>query len=288
MSSTINIANNINNHIWIASFDIAKAFDSVPLPSLKAAMERIKIPNKIINISLLLLHDRKLKINLNYDSTDELTINNGLDQGETLAPLWWTIFYDPLITKLYRHKKNIPFNVMAYIDDLALMNNNPSKLQKDINTFLNFLTMNNIKCNNEKTQIIFIGPNKHPSRNHTFSLNSSHINTLPYKDSLKYLGCYFSGKNSSKSTAEQFINKSTLIRKAILATNWNGPMAKQVAQWIIPSHLEYYLHISFFTLTDIKSTQRIINSICKTKFHLERTTPNSLINSPIGLNVINI
>src|SRR5436305_3126509 len=113
MSLTINIANSLNNHIWVASFDIAKTFDSVPLPSLKIAMERIKIPNKIINISINLLCNRKLKINLNYDFTDELSINNGLDQGETLAPLWWTIFYDPLISKLHRHKRNIPFNVLA-------------------------------------------------------------------------------------------------------------------------------------------------------------------------------
>jgi Reverse transcriptase (RNA-dependent DNA polymerase). len=95
MSSTINIANNLNEHIWISSFDIAKAFDSVPLASLKIAMNRIKLPQKIINISLNLLTNRKLSINYNNDSTDELLISNGIDQGETLAPLWWTIFYDP-------------------------------------------------------------------------------------------------------------------------------------------------------------------------------------------------
>ena len=95
ISSSINIAKNSNNHIWIASFDIAKAFDSVPLPSLKAAMLRLKIPSKIIDLSINLLTNRKLTVNYNNDSTEEITINNGIDQGETLAPLWWTIFYDP-------------------------------------------------------------------------------------------------------------------------------------------------------------------------------------------------
>jgi hypothetical protein len=163
MSSTINIANNLNEHIWIVSFDIAKAFDSVPLASLKTAMNRIKLPQKIINISLNLLTNRKLSINYNNDSTDELLISNGIDQGETLAPLWWTIFYDPLISRLHRSKRNIPFNVLAYIDDLALINNKHFKLQKDINIFLDFLHTNKIQCNNQKTQIIFTGPNSHPA-----------------------------------------------------------------------------------------------------------------------------
>src|SRR5271154_6127489 len=123
MSSTINIAKNLNRPIWIASFDIAKAFNSIHLSSLKAAMIRIKIPLKLINIFLNLLTNRKLSIKLNNTSTDEFIINNGIDQGETLAPLWWTIFYDPLITKLFQPKDNIPFNVLAYIDDLALINN---------------------------------------------------------------------------------------------------------------------------------------------------------------------
>src|SRR5271170_8352003 len=108
-------------------------------------MIRIKIPSKIINISLNLLINRKLSINLNYTSTDEFLVSNGIDQGETLAPLWWTIFYDPLISKIHRYKRNIPYNILAYIDDLALISNKHSKLQKNFNIFLEFLNMNGIK-----------------------------------------------------------------------------------------------------------------------------------------------
>jgi hypothetical protein len=288
MSSSINITKNLNKHIWIAFFDIAKAFDSVPLSSLKAAMQRIKIPPKIINISLNLLSNRKLTINYNHNLTNEIIVNNGIDQGETLAPLWWTIFYDPLISKLLHPRTNIPFNVLAYIDDLALINNKHSRLQKNINTFLDFLHMNKIKCNNEKTQIIFTGTNKHLLRKKSLILDSIPIPTLPYSENLKYLGCYFSGKNTSRATSKQIIAKSISIKKAILSTNWNGPISKQVTQWIIPSHFEYDLYVSYFNSTSIKLIQKIINGICKQKYQLERTSPNCLVNSPVGLNVINI
>jgi len=148
--------------------------------------------------------------------------------------------------------------------------------------------MNKIKCNNEKTQIIFTSTNKHPLRKKSLILDSILIPTLPYSENLKYLGCYFSGKNTSRATSKQIIAKSISIKKAILATNWNGPISKQVTQWIIPSHFEYGLYVSYFNSTSIKLIQKIINGICKQKYQLERTSPNCLVNSPVGLNVINI
>ena len=174
------------------------------------------------------------------------------------------------------------------MDDLALIGSKFFKLQKNINLFLDFLHMNQIKCNNKKTQIIYTGTNFHPNHQKSFTIGSISIPTLPYKDHLKYLGCYFSGFNSSLATAKQTVLKITQVKKAILHTNWNGLISKQVAHWIIPAYLEYGLYIFHFGQSSINLVQRTINSICKTKYHLERTTPNSFINSPISLNVINI
>jgi hypothetical protein len=87
ITSEINTANNFNKEIWIASFDISKAFDSVNLQSLKLALNKIKIPQQITSLILNLLTNRELKIITHYKLTDPLTINNGIDQGETLAPL---------------------------------------------------------------------------------------------------------------------------------------------------------------------------------------------------------
>jgi hypothetical protein len=119
-------------------------------------------------------------------------------------------------------------------------------------------------------------------------MNNTPILTLPYKDHLKYLGCYFSGFNSTLSTSRQLLKKISQVKKAILATSWNGHISKQVTQWIIPSYLEYALYISLPNQTSLNLIQKTINSICKSKYRLERTTPNCFINSPIGLNIINI
>jgi hypothetical protein len=140
--------------------------------------------------------------------------------------------------------------------------------------------MNGIKCNNEKTQIIFTGYNNHPSRLKNFNLKTTIIHTLPYKNSLKYLDCYFSGSDSSYTTSKQLTNKIKSTEKAILSTNWNGPISNQISQWIIPSLINYSLYVSHLSKTSINQFQKSINTIAKSKYHLEKTTPNFMINSP--------
>src|SRR5581483_7887826 len=200
-SSSINQAKTLNNHIWVVSFDIAKAFDSVPLDSLHKAMDRISLPSKFKNISLNLLTNRTIEINLNSYSSDKFQVDNGIKQGETLAPLWWVIFYDPLISRLFHSSPEIKFNVLAYMDDLAILGNKHDDLKKDMDIFANFLEINGIKCNAEKTKIIYTGGNKSSKRNLSFDLLGTNLTALAHKQPLRYLDCYFSGFNPVQATS---------------------------------------------------------------------------------------
>src|SRR6185369_2056449 len=115
VSSELNYAKLTNSELWIASFDISKAYDSVNISCLEIALKRIKIPNKLINLILSLLKNRKLQISTNYSLTKEIEVSNGLDQEETLSPLLWTIFYDPMITKINKLNNNkLIKNILAY------------------------------------------------------------------------------------------------------------------------------------------------------------------------------
>jgi Reverse transcriptase (RNA-dependent DNA polymerase) len=103
----IHILNNIcedarekKKKLWICFQDTAKAFDTVNLEMLSKAMERIKIPSKAINFIINLFENRKLKAITSFGLTDEIIAGDGLDQGETISPLLWRIFYDPLLNKI--------------------------------------------------------------------------------------------------------------------------------------------------------------------------------------------
>src|SRR5215212_7699235 len=76
---------------------MAKAFDSVGLVPLRRSMERIKIPAATINYLIDLFDERQISVITAYGSTEFFTGQDGIDQGETISPLLWRIFYDPLL-----------------------------------------------------------------------------------------------------------------------------------------------------------------------------------------------
>jgi hypothetical protein len=228
-SSLLEQAINKDDELWFASFDISKAFDSVNLESLHKAMRRINVPPNYRKIIMNLLHKRSIQINTNHGFTNEATISKGLDQGETLSPLLWTIFYDPLVSKINNKEKD--HNILAYIDDLALINKNFQNLQDDTNTFCSFLRLNSITCNSEKTKLICTLKQKNQKRFKTLLVNTSTIQPETYSKSLKYLGSFLSGSPHNKDNRNNLISTISNISKAIVAQkNWNSQMTKQVLE----------------------------------------------------------
>src|SRR5215210_9183163 len=98
---------------------------------LEKSMQRIKIPQSFINLSKNILININCQIITNNGFTNQILIPDGIDQGETLSPLWWIIFYDPLITTLEKSKPlfNQFTNTLAYMDNLNLIAPTKNNLQ---------------------------------------------------------------------------------------------------------------------------------------------------------------
>ena len=86
--------------LWILFQDTAKAYDTISLEMLQKAMERIKIPDKIITLILSPFKERNFQVITNYGLTHSIKAQDGIDQGETISPLLWRIFYDPLLCQI--------------------------------------------------------------------------------------------------------------------------------------------------------------------------------------------
>ena len=56
-----------------------KAFNLVSLKSLRLALQRVKIPEKMIKYILNLFHKRQLKIITAYGLTKEIVAGDGID-----------------------------------------------------------------------------------------------------------------------------------------------------------------------------------------------------------------
>ena len=89
---------------------MSKAYDSIHIPLLMKAMQRIKIPEPIINLLSNIFAGRTNQVITNFGNTQSYQVHDGVDQGETIAPILWRIYYDPLLTEIVQKVKGYSIN----------------------------------------------------------------------------------------------------------------------------------------------------------------------------------
>ena len=100
LETIIHDAKSNNKPLFIFLQDISKAFDSMDTRMLRLAMNRLQIPVNFTNLVIDLFTDRHNSVITAYGSSPYYKTEIGIDQGETLSPLLWVIYIDPLLTRL--------------------------------------------------------------------------------------------------------------------------------------------------------------------------------------------
>src|SRR6266516_5124936 len=109
-----------NNEAWIILQDMKKAYDSVRWQGLSKALTRIKMNNTYINILKNLHQTRRSSIITMHGLTDAHTVQDGLDQSETHAPILWRIFYDSLLVAVDRIKQSTGYAIIRPIRQITI------------------------------------------------------------------------------------------------------------------------------------------------------------------------
>ena len=91
--------------LWLIAQDMAKAFDSVGMVPLRMAMNRIKLPKEFIDLMIYTFDQRQIAVITHHGLTEPFIAQDGIDQGETISPLLWRIFYDPLLYRIQHVEK---------------------------------------------------------------------------------------------------------------------------------------------------------------------------------------
>jgi hypothetical protein len=152
-----------------------KVYNSVDLHILEAALERIKISSSIIKTISQCFQNRNNTVITHLGLTDPYEVNNGIDQGDTISPILWRIYYDPLISKISKkagykclnnsydfHQLNTTryhtnISVAAYMDDTAWISDSKENMEETLQTATSFFCMSHIQANLHKSFIFTLG-----------------------------------------------------------------------------------------------------------------------------------
>src|SRR5260364_379411 len=124
------------------------------------------MPSQLINIIINLLTDQSNRVITNFGLTKSYEVQDGIDQGETITPLLWRLYY-PLISKISNtysgytssvvwtttispsvfNKTEALALVLAYMDDTLWIAQSFQQLQQIIQTVSSFYQMTYIKVN---------------------------------------------------------------------------------------------------------------------------------------------
>src|SRR5436853_5577935 len=110
LNELIEDAKEKKSELWIVFQDMSKCYDRVNIYMLEKAMLRLKLPQNFIEIIKNLFTNRKNRIFTSHGLTDPYDVLIGIDQGEVISPLLWTIYYDPLLCEI-QQQHNIGYEL---------------------------------------------------------------------------------------------------------------------------------------------------------------------------------
>ena len=87
LTHIIEDANVNNKELWLLSQDMSKAYDSIYIPLLIKAMQRIKLPELITNLIGNIFANKTNQIITNFDNTESYWVYDRVDQGEMIVPI---------------------------------------------------------------------------------------------------------------------------------------------------------------------------------------------------------
>jgi len=284
---------------------MSKAYDSVNFTLFEHSLSRLALPPQIINILTNLLANRQNRVITNLGLTSPYQVNNGIDQGETITPLLWRIYYDPLITYIYSNSpgytmetawftnlKNLTTDkikakcsVLAYMDDTLWVASSQAELNNIISIAESFYNMANIQVNPSKS---ILATNYKLDTYTPTIFNNQPLLLQPKYQPFKFLGCWFTLDNKQTQQTQLIKTESAQLINIAKRKQITDTQARYIINTVIIPTIEYRLQniILSRSVCDGILSQHI--GLVKHKAKLCKTIPTSTLLHPQIYNIKNI
>ena len=255
--------------------DLRKAFDLIPHSLIIQKLKYYGILSKELSWFNEYLRNRSHFVSINGANSNLLTVKSGVPQGSTLGPLIFCLY----INDLCNVKVSDDFKISLYADDTAVfcksetINQLEIMLQNQCNLISNWISLNRLRLNEDKTKVMLFGPKKKVER-HELNIYFSG-KKIEFVKHFKYLGVILDINLNWSMHVKSLVNKVTRaigsihrVRQYISHKN----MINLYHSLILP-HIDYCcITWGLRSKLVIDRLQKFQNRFIRMLFHLSYTT----------------
>ena len=201
----------------LISLDAKKAFDSVDHRYIEKTLEAYGFGRNFIEVFKTLYRNISARILVNGFTTDPISIERGVKQGDALSCSIFILCIDPVLRNMNSNKNikevrtnnnsDIEFKAAAYADDISVVcRRDASSIQHVFNEYNRLTILSGLELNADKTEILILNSTNEETIN--FRYNNEDFNIKSVRQ-LKICGLYF----CSEKLVEHELNVTEKIKK---------------------------------------------------------------------------
>ncbi|KAJ3583334.1 hypothetical protein NHX12_024354 [Muraenolepis orangiensis] len=266
--------------------DLAKAFDSVSHEHLKETLVRRGTDPGVVELINDSYRGCNTRVQTDFGYSRKIAIKIGVKQGDPLSPLLFNLAIDPLLSKLHEFGEgfnlgNEKLTVLAYADDLVLLSNSWSGMNKNMAILEAFCNLTGLRVNTSKCHGFLLNRNNKGGTQLNqcppWSLGGTDINMVKEGEWVKYLGLKFNPLKGPQKpdVAAQILKMGLQINLANLK-----PTQK------VEIFCSYAIPRSFYTAVNnssshscLRNADGLIRRFIKDWLHLKPGTCNGILYS---------
>ena len=202
---------NGRKHLYTCFVDLQKAFDTVPRSKLFYKLLRdYSIGGKFLQILQEMYKDNQIYVKLPEGLAKPFTTTISVKQGCVFSPLLFNLYIDK-ICKIFDSScdpvsiNNTNLNCLLWADDLLLVSESATGLQKCLDKMQIFYSELGLKVNLKKTKVMIFNNKGAKLDNYKFYLNGDRVSIT---DQYQYLGIKLRPSGSLQMAVDELHDKA--------------------------------------------------------------------------------
>ena len=301
LTSALEDARSTQRDIFMLQVDFTNAFNRVNHRKLMRVMRDLGFPPTLVDLVAAVYKNSTTDIQTPHGSTPRMSINRGTIQGDSLSPVLFAIYLEPLLRWLQigesgyvitGMENNTSLGNMAYADDLAILSPSLDHIRTQARKVTAYSDWADLTINTDKSFVsgVLYGTLSKvgPSGNQGLQATSRHVERKvrlghtwakysPPTQPFEYLGVWMTMTLDWAEHKRRALAKCKHICGAIRASRLHTQQKLHTLdRWIIRK-VAYGFPTVPYSPTDIQALDTALNAVVKAAYGLPAGMPTSLL-----------